>query len=53
MRKLALLPCLALALFWNTAALAQGSGPGNGNCLVPDRPNNNATEAAANTKFVQ
>lgn len=34
-------------------ALAQGCGPSNPNCVVPNRPVGDSTNAAANTRFVQ
>lgn len=41
-------------LFWLLACSSAFAtcGPGNPNCVVPDRPANDSTEAAANTKFV-
>src|SRR5215813_10193127 len=44
---LALALCLASSL-----ALAQGCGPTNPNCIVPDRPLGDISNAAANTRFV-
>jgi hypothetical protein len=36
----------------STSALAQGCGPNNPNCVVPDRPNGDSSNFAANTRFV-
>lgn len=44
---LAALLCLA-----SSGALAQGCGPTNPNCVVPDRPPGDSTNSAANTRFV-
>jgi len=38
---------------WSVGALAQGCGPQNPNCVVPDRPVGDSTNSAANTRFVQ
>ena len=42
----------ALGSFAAAPALAQGCGPSNPNCEVPNRPNGDSTNAAANTRFV-
>jgi hypothetical protein len=49
MKKLVLLP--ALALFWNTARAGLWTRKRKLHC--PGQANNDATEAAANTKLVQ
>jgi hypothetical protein len=40
-------------LLFASAALAQGCGPTNPNCIVPTRPLGDSTNAAASTAFVQ
>lgn len=37
---------------WATLAVAQGCGPSNPNCIVPNRPSGDSTDAAANTSFI-
>ena len=45
---------LALVFLLGAAlpAAAQGCGPQNPNCIVPDRPTGDSTNAAADTRFV-
>lgn len=48
-----LVAALTVLLGLSGAAFAQGCGSQNPNCVVPDRPNGDSTNAAANTRFVQ
>jgi hypothetical protein len=47
------LAALLFSLLTCPAASAQGCGPSNPNCVVPDRPNGDSTNSAADTRFVQ
>jgi len=47
-----IIAALFIALGACASASAQGCGPSNPNCIVPDRPAGDSTGAAANTKFV-
>ena len=53
LRVLAFLGFALLASMPTHAAMAQGCGENNPNCIVPTRPAGDNTNAAASTKFVQ
>lgn len=53
MRKSALYAILLATTCLSTAALGQGCGPTNPNCVVPLRPAGDNTNSAASTEFVQ
>src|SRR5580700_10514384 len=48
----AMAAALGAALLAPAPTLAQGCGPSNPNCAVPNRPANDSTNSAANTRFV-